>query len=119
MAKLKVHDCELVVRLSPLEKLGALRGDVHLRLAAVRSARVSDRPWSEPRGIRAPGTGFPGVISLGTRRGSGVLDFAAVYRGGPAVVVDLEGAHFDRLVVTCDDADDVVRRIKQAVPPRA
>ncbi len=119
MAQLKVHGDELVVGLSPLEKLGALRGDVHVPLAAVRSARVSARPWSELRGIRAPGTGFPGIISLCTRRGSGVVDFAAVYRGGPAVVVDLEGAHFDRIVVTCEDADNVVRRIEQAVPPRA
>ena len=50
MAKLRVQGDELVVWLSPLEKLGALRGDVHLPLAAVRSARVSDRPWSQPRG---------------------------------------------------------------------
>jgi len=119
MAKLRVHGDELVVWLSPLEKLGAFRGDVHVPLAAVRSARVSDRPWSELRGIRAPGTGFPGIISLCTRRGSTVVDFAAVYRGGPAVVVDLEGAHFDRLVVTCNDADNVVRCIEQAVLPRA
>jgi hypothetical protein len=119
VAKLRVHGDELVVGLSPLEKLGAFRGDVHVPLAAVRSARVSARPWSELRGIRAPGTGFPGIISLCTRRGSGVVDFAAVYRGGPAVVVDLEGAHFDRIVVTCEDADNVVRRIEQAVPPRA
>jgi hypothetical protein len=116
MAQLRVHGDELVVGLSPLEKLGAFRGDVHVPLAAVRSARVSDRPWSE---LRAPGTGFPGIISLCTRRGSGVLDFAAVYRGGPAVVVDLKGAHFDRLVVTCNDADNVVRRIERAMPPRA
>lgn len=30
MAKLRVQGDELVVWLSPLEKLGALRGDVHL-----------------------------------------------------------------------------------------
>jgi hypothetical protein len=46
-AKLRVHGDELVVRLSTLEKLGAFRGGVHLPLAAVRSTRVSARPWSE------------------------------------------------------------------------
>jgi len=69
MATLAVDGNELVVRLSTLEKIGALRGNIRLPLASVRAVRVSETPWSELRGIRAPGTGLPGVISLCTRRG--------------------------------------------------
>ena len=79
MAELLIEDGALHVRLSALEKLGALRGDIMIPLRSVTAVRVSDNPWSEElRGIRAPGTGLPGVISLGTRRGKGILDFAAV-----------------------------------------
>jgi hypothetical protein len=47
------------------------------------------------------------VISLGTRRGGGIRDFAAVYGNRPAVVVELEGAEFDRLVVSVHDPAEV------------
>lgn len=97
MATLAVNRNDLVVRLSALEKIGALRGNIRVPLASVRAVRVSDTPWSELRGIRAPGTGLPGVISLCTRRGPGVHDFAAVYGRRPAIVVEMTGASFDRL----------------------
>jgi len=104
MPTLTVDGNHLVVLLSALEKIGALRGNISVPLASVRAVRVSDTPWSELRGIRAPGTGLPRVISLGTRRGPGVHDFAAVYGPRPALVVEMTGASFDRLVVSCADS---------------
>jgi hypothetical protein len=110
MATIAVDGNDLVVRLSALEKIGALRGDIRLPLVSVRVVRVSDTPWSELRGIRAPGTGVPGVISLCTRRGPGVHDFAAVYGRRPALVVEMTGVAFDRLVVSCADAAEAAAR---------
>jgi hypothetical protein len=110
MATLAVDGNHLVVQLSALEKIGALRGNISVPLASVRVVRVSDTPWSELRGIRAPGTGLPGVISLGTRRAPGIHDFAAVYGGRPALVVEMIGASFDRIVVTCADAAEAAAR---------
>ena len=119
MAELVLDGSDLVVRLSRLEKLGAFRGDVRLPLAAIAAVRVSRDPWSELRGIRAPGTGFPGLISLCTRRGGGIRDFAAVYRQRAAVVIEASGAGFDRLVVSCRDAaaaEAGADMIEQAIP---
>ena len=107
MARIGYDGDELVVHLGWLEKLGAFRGDVRVPRSSIRDVRASDRPWSELRGMRAPGTGFPGVISLGTRRGGGIRDFAAVYGNRPAVMVELEGAEFDRLVVSVHDPAEV------------
>jgi hypothetical protein len=104
MATLTVDGNHLVVLLSALEKIGALRGNISVPLASVRAVRVSDTPWSELRGIRAPGTGLPRVISLGTRRGPGV------YGHRPALVVEMTGAPFDRLVVSCADAAEAAAR---------
>lgn len=100
MAEISIDGDDVLVHLSALERLGALRGDVRVLRVAVTECRVTGDPWSELRGIRAPGTGWPGVISLCTRRGSGIHDFSAVYRNQPAVVIELEGAEFDRLVVS-------------------
>jgi hypothetical protein len=104
VATLRREGDELVLRLNDVEKLAALRGDVRVPFAAVRSVRVSERPFRELHGLRAPGTGFPGVIAVGTWRYRGGKDFAALYRGGPAVVVELAGAGFSRLLVSAHDA---------------
>lgn len=108
MATIRREGDEIVVRLNDMEKAGALRGDVRVPASAVKSVRVTQTPFRDLRGIRAPGTGLPGVVALGTWRYSGGKDFAAVYRGGPAVVVELEGAPYKRLLVSAHDAADVV-----------
>ncbi len=116
MAELLIDSGLLRVRLSALEKLGALRGDITIPLVTVTAVRVSDDPWSELRGIRAPGTGLPRVISLCTRRAKGIRDFAAVYgRAGRAVVIETSGAEFDRLVISRDDAAETAQRIRQSL----
>jgi hypothetical protein len=113
MAELRIEADELVVELSELEKIGALRGDVRVPLTAVRDVRVAEDPRPELRGMRAPGTGIPGVIALGSRRGQG-HDFAAVYHNRPAVVVDLEAAAFDRLVITVPDPQSTAATVRAA-----
>lgn len=113
MAELRVNGTELVVALSELERLGAFRGDIRVPLTAVRAVRVADEPRPELRGVRAPGTGIPGIIALGARRGEG-HDFAAVYHDRPAVVVELEGATFDRLVISVDNPDATAAAIRAA-----
>ena len=115
MARLDIAGAELVLRLSALERLGAfVAGDARVPLVAVRSARAVPDPWAELRGIRAPGTGLSKVIALGTRRFPGGKDFAAVYGRGPAVVVDLAGVEFARLIVSTEDAEGIASEIESA-----
>lgn len=116
MAKLEVSGDELVLRLSRWERLGALHGDVRVPRTSVRAVTASDQPWKTLRGLRAPGTGCPGLIMLGTTRGRGWKDFNAVYRRRPVVVVDLEGQAFARLVVTTDDAAAVAAQLHSLTP---
>ena len=115
MADLDVEGNELVLRLRALEKAESVHGDIRVPLSAARAVRSVDDPWPELRGIRAPGTGIPNVIAVGTRRGSFGKDFAAVHGTGPAVVVELDGTDFARLVVTSDDAAARARGIRQAL----
>ena len=104
MATLRREGDELVVLLNDLEKVGALRGGPRVPLSAIRDVRVTESPFRELRGLRAPGSGIPGALALGTWRYRGGKDFAALYRGGPALVIDLEGADLSRLLISAHDA---------------
>jgi hypothetical protein len=117
VADLEVDGGDLVLRMRALEKAEGVHGDIRVPLAAVDTVRSVDDAWPELRGIRAPGTGLPGVVAVGTRRGGFGKDFAAVHGKGPAVVVELHGSEFSRLVVTADDAAARARRITQALGP--
>ena len=116
MAEL-VHDGTTVhLAMSRLEHLEGFRGDLSAPLDAVTSVRVVDDPWPELRGVRAPGTGLPGVVAVGTRRGRFGKDFAAVHGRGPAIVVTFAGQEFERWVVTVDDPVAVAARLPGGTP---
>jgi hypothetical protein len=104
MATLRREGDELVVLLNDLEKLGGLRAGPRVPLSAIRDVRVTESPFRELRGLRAPGTGIPGVLALGTWRYRGGKDFAALYRGGPALIIELEGTDLNRLLISAHDA---------------
>lgn len=115
MPTLETDGDTLVVKLSALEQLAAFRGDVRVPLSAITSVEVEPDPWGALRGIRAPGTGWPGVIAYGVRRYSGGRDFAAVLRKGPALRIELDDSSpFARLLITIDDPEAWVEMIREA-----
>jgi hypothetical protein len=117
VAELEVDGDELVLHLRAIEKAEGAHGDIRVPLSAVTAVRSVDDPWPELRGIRAPGTGLPNVIAVGTRRGGFGKDFAAVHGKGPAVVVELEGADYSRLIVTTPDAQTDAAEIGRHLMP--
>jgi len=118
VAELCVDGDELVLHMSGPEKAEGFHGDIRVSLRAVSGVRAVDTAWPELRGVRAPGTGMPNVIAVGTRRGGFGKDFAAVHGTGSAVVVELEGAEYGRFVVTVDDALGVAGQVREALPHR-
>ncbi len=90
----------LQVFLSRKEEWGALKRSFSIPLnQVINIARVSN-VWEHLRGIRAPGTGLPGLIMLGTTRYQGKKDFNAVYKHKPGYVVTLDGSEFTRILIT-------------------
>ncbi|MGH3416410.1 MAG: hypothetical protein ACRDSS_08075, partial [Actinocrinis sp.] len=83
----------------------------------LRTIAAEPDPWSALRGVRAPGTGIPGVIAYGVRRlTGGAPDFAAVHGSGPAVRVELGPcARFRRLVISVPDVERTVAEIRARV----
>ncbi len=116
MAQLEVDGDQLALRLSSEEHLESMHRDVVVPRSSVATVRVTEDVWAELRGIRAPGTGIPGVIAVGTRRGSFGKDFAVVHGKGRGVVVELVGQPFSRIVITAPDPEEVVARITTPGP---
>ena len=111
MAKVLVNDDVVTVSLSAIEKAEAVHGDVAVPRTAVVSARIVPDGMDEVHGLRLPGTGFPGVIMVGTWRDQEKVTFAICHGRRPAVVVELTGQRYDRIVVTVENPDEVVARL--------
>ena len=114
VAELRTEGDQLVLHMHTLEKAEGFHGDIRVPLSRVTAVHVVEDAWPELRGIRAPGTGVPTVVAVGTRHGGFGKDFATVHGKGPAVVVELTGTEYGRLVVTCEDADAVATAIRAA-----
>jgi hypothetical protein len=119
VARLTIDQHRVTVRLSALEKLEALHLDVKIPRTAVMAAREVPDGLAELRGTIADigwrgvgtGTGLPGVMMVGTIRDGYGLTFAVCRGRGPAVVLDLSGQRYDRIIVTVPDPGEIVRRL--------
>jgi hypothetical protein len=104
MAQLVSTTQGLILKLSRWERLGSLHSDLMIPWENVESISSVEDLWSQLRGIRAPGTGIPGVIMLGTARYRGAKDFCAVYKHHPGVIVVTKNEAYARLLVTTDQS---------------
>jgi hypothetical protein len=102
VAKVIEKDGVLTLKLSALEKIGALHGDIYVASSQLISKTEVPNPWTKQhlRGVRAPGTSIPYRILLGTMRFKGGKDFCAIYKRTPAVIYDFANAPFKRWVVS-------------------
>lgn len=117
MARLLIDGENLHLSLSGWEQLGSLHADIRIPLRHVTNAEIAGNPWRILRGIRAPGTGIPGIIMLGTMRRKKKKDFCAVYHRRTAVVVYLRDETFERLIVTCDEPEQIAQRLNVRTKP--
>jgi hypothetical protein len=104
----------VTVALSSTEKIEALRGNLIVPRAAVVHARAVPDGLAEVHGPRLA-TGWPGVSTVGTvrdyARDFDSVTFAVCHGPRPAVVLDLAGQPYDRIVVTVDNPDEIVSRL--------
>jgi hypothetical protein len=102
MAKVIESAGVLTLKLSRLEKIGALHGDISVASNHLISKTEVASPWTKEhlRGVRAPGTAIPYVILLGTMRFKDGKDFCAIYKRTPAIIYEFADAPFKRWIVS-------------------
>jgi hypothetical protein len=106
MAELIIDDKDLVVRLTPGEKIWGFHGDIRVPLSSIVSVAPDPKPWLGLRGWRMAGVSFPGHAGLGTRRHGAGYDFCILHRDRPAVRVDLASGRFSRLIIGVPEGGD-------------
>jgi hypothetical protein len=115
MVDLVVVGSELVVRVRGFGKVLALKSQIRLPLRSIVGVRLDpDAVHGIWKGWRFPGTHIPGLVVAGTFYRAGKKAFWSVGRGA-AVVIDLENAAYDQLVVEVEDPEATVRLLERIV----
>jgi hypothetical protein len=113
MASLRVHNDRIEVHLTTAEKTLAFRSDdIVVQREDIRSATITDDPWIWIRGIRRRGTEVPLVVAVGVWKYHGGSDFVIVKGKRPAVVLELAGGEFTRVIVSTNHAAKLIDSLK-------
>lgn len=114
VASVRIDGQTVTVALSCSEKIEALHGDLTVPRTAVVRARAVPDGLAEVHG-QPMATGWPGVSTAGTvrdfSRDFDLVTFAVCHGCQPAVVLDLAGQPYDRIVVTVGNPDEIVSRL--------
>ena len=115
MTTVEVVGDELVVTMQGLDRFWSLRRRICVPLAHVRGATADPGMDRESAGLRSPGTHVPRVITAGSYRKDGAWTFWNLRSSQQAVVVELTGERFTRLVLGVPDARAVAERVERAL----
>lgn len=118
MPAIELTSNTLIVRLSILEKIFSVRGNLHIPLSQVRGATEDSGFNSEPLGLRIPGTHIPGFLKAGTFVKNSERQFVYLRPALQPLVIELSGARYARLAIGVPDARAVAQRINAAIAPR-
>ena len=115
MAHFERFGSYLILALSPREKFFGLHSAPQGKFAEIISVRKVEKMWSWKimKGVRAPGTGFPRVIALGTWRYKRGKNFLAVYGKRPGYVITFKSGEFQQWIVTPENTEEELKAMFQ------
>ncbi len=102
MARIIETANQLQLKLSMLEKIFALHGDIWVDKSLLTKKVMDEKPWrrSVIKGFRAPGAAIPFVVLLGTMRYRGGKDFTAIYTRTAVDIYEFKDSAYKRWIVT-------------------
>ena len=115
MTAVEIVGDDLVVTMQGMDRVWSLRRRITVPLAHVRGATADPGVGREHAGIRSPGTYVPRVITAGSYRKDGEWTFWNLRASQQAVVAELTGERFRRLVLGVDDARAVAERVEHVL----
>lgn len=118
MPTIELTSDTLIVRLSILEKLCCVRGNLRIPLTKVRGATEDSGFNSEPLGLRIPGTHIPGFLKAGTFVKNGEWQFVYLKPTLQPLVIELADTRYARVAIGTPNARAVASRINAAIAKR-
>lgn len=100
--RLSIENDLIRLQLSDWESVGALHPSPSMPISEISGVAYYDDLWRSKvlRGFRAPGTGVPFLIMLGTMRTMRWKAFCAIYKRRPGVVIDFKSGPFNQWIFT-------------------
>jgi hypothetical protein len=110
-------DDRLLVRPVGLVRLWALSSGVDVPVSSIADVGVSTRAEIPrgARGLRAPGTHLPGVMTAGTFRSRGEKALWMVGRSDKVLVIELHGEPYRHLIVQVEDPEAATEALRAAM----
>jgi hypothetical protein len=118
MTVVEIVGDRLRARLDGWDRVWALKRELAVPLAHVRGVEPAPEGL-RPRGLRAPGSYWPGLIAAGTYRRRTGKEFWSVRDRFRAIVVEIEGDVYDRLVLQVPDPSGTIEEIRRAIGRQA
>ncbi len=119
MAALKILDGKVVVELDWWEKLAARRSHLTIPTRVISGVSVVDDACVAAGSARRfPGTRIPGLTHTGTitaEDGTRAQTFAVCHGRGPGIVLELEHATVNRIVISTSQAENYARELSRLV----
>ncbi|MCF8567378.1 PH domain-containing protein [Alicyclobacillus tolerans] len=108
MAELVREEDTIVLRMSTIEKLEGVHGDIKVPVSAVQSVTVLDDVIHAVHGVKMPGSRLPGVFAMGTFLSKEGTTFVMVHHQNKrGLKLALKGVSYDALIVGVDDPEQV------------
>ena len=107
----------VILSLSRSEKIFAFHKNVQVKYRDLLSVKPVEKVWNAKvlRGVRAPGTGLPFVVALGTWRLRRGKNFVAVYGKRPAYVFTFTGGDIQQWIITPDNTPAEIAKMFEGV----
>jgi hypothetical protein len=102
MTKIRESAQNIELFLSTGEKIASLHGNLVASKSDLISRKVVEKPFRSGllKGVRAPGTGIPFYILLGTMRYKGGKDFTMIYGNRPVEVFEFKSGPYKRWIIS-------------------
>ena len=116
MTEVEITGDALVVHVKGMDRLFSLKSRLEIPLPHVLGAEVDpDVAQGWRKGLRAPGTHLPGVITAGTFYQEGDRIFWDVHDPEKTIVIRLEDERYARLVIEVEDPPATAAAIEGAI----
>jgi len=105
MIRAEITDNDLVVELSPWEKVWAIHGDLRIPLDHITGVRIEDENGWKRMFAKLIGTGAPPFKVAGIYFGNGGLVFCDYADGKDCLVLDTQHERYRSIIVQLTDQD--------------